>query len=104
MKSETELRKIESLVKPFVKLGIYDSPEKFIRDMISKFVSDRIDYYKKVIETFESKYKMSLAEFTKKLKGRATLKLEDDWMEWESAVNMLVAWKRAVKETDTSAS
>lgn len=104
MKSEVDLKKIESLVKPFVDLGIYDSPEKFIRDMIVKFVTDRISYYEKIIERFESKYKISFSKFTKRLKGKATPKLEDDWMEWESAINMLETWKRAIKRTGTSAS
>lgn len=104
MRSEVDIKKIESLVKPFVDLGIYDSPEKFIRDMIIKFVADRISYYGKTIERFESKYKMTFSEFTKSLKGKATPKLEDDWMEWESAINMLETWKRAMKRTGTSAS
>lgn len=104
MRSEIKLKKIESIAKPFVDLGIYDSPEKFIKDIISKFVTDRISYYEKILEKFESKYKVSFSDFTKSLKGNATPKSEEDWMEWESAINMLEAWKKAVRETDKSAS
>lgn len=104
MRSVTEFKKIERMVKPFVDLGIYDSPEKFIRDVISKFVADRVSHYEKIIGRFEAKYKMSFSGFTKKLKGKATPELENDWMEWESAINMLNAWKKAIKETDRSAS
>jgi hypothetical protein len=34
---------------------------------------------------------MSFSDFSKKLEPGATIKEEDDWMEWEAAVNMLDA-------------
>ncbi len=36
-------------------------------------------------------YGMSFSDFSKKLEQGATIEEEDDWMEWEAAVNMLGA-------------
>lgn len=97
------VKRIEHLVKPFVELGIYDSPAKALRSLIDSLVKSRIRAYERKVKRFESKHRMSLAEFTKSLEGKATPVLEDDWMEWESAINMLEAWKRASKEIGLSA-
>ena len=104
MGAEAEyIKRIEDLVKPFVDLGIYDSPEKALKDMIKGFVEGRIKRYEGKVRRFESKYKTSFPEFTKNLEGKATRKLEDEWMEWESAINMLEAWKKAGREIGLSA-
>ena len=104
MGAEAEyIKRIEDLVKPFVDLGIYDSPEKALKDMIKGFVESRIKRYEGKVRRFESKYKTSFPEFTKNLEGKATRKLEDEWMEWESAINMLEAWKKAGREIGLSA-
>jgi len=105
MGAEAEyIKRIEHLVKPFVDLGIYDSPEKVLRDLIENFAKSRIRTYEGKVRKFESKYRMSFSEFTKSLEGKATPKLENEWMEWESAINMLEAWKRAGREIGLSAS
>jgi len=104
MKPETEyIKRIEHLVKPLIEMGIYDSPEKVLRDLIVNLAKSRISMYERKIRRFESKHKMSFSEFTESLKGKATPKLEDEWMEWESAINMLEAWNRASREIGLSA-
>jgi len=104
MGAEAEyIKGIENLVKPFIDLGIYDSPEKALKDMIKNFAESRMKRYEGKIRRFESKYKTSFPEFTKNLEGKATPKLEDEWMEWESAINMLEAWKKAGREIGLSA-
>jgi len=105
MGAETEyVKKFEHLVKPFIDLGIYDSPEKVVKDLIDNLAKSRISLYRRRIRRFESKHGMSFSEFTKSLEGKATPRLEDEWMEWEAATNMLKAWKRASKEIGLSAS
>jgi len=32
------------------------------------------------------------------LRGRANIEQEDDWLEWEAAINMLSDWEAAKKE------
>ncbi|VVB95498.1 Uncharacterised protein [uncultured archaeon] len=46
---------------------------------------------------------MTFTDFSKKLKNGASIKEEDEWMEWEAAKNMLKAWKMAARETGLSA-
>lgn len=104
MGAKTEyIKRIEHLVKPFIDLGIYDSPEKVVRDLIENLAKSRISMYERKVRRFESKHKMSFSEFTKSLEGKATPRLENEWMEWESAINMLEAWKRASREIGLSA-
>lgn len=98
------LKRIEHIAKPFIELGIYDSTEKFLRDVIKELAKDKIRSYERTIKRFEEKYESTFEEFTKKIEGKATPKLEDDWMRWEVAKNMLEAWKKATKETGSSAS
>lgn len=102
--AEEYLKKIEHIAKPFIEVGIYDSPEKFLEDVVEEIAKKKIKHYERTIKRFESRYRMSLEEFTNKIKGKATPKLEDDWMNWEAAKNMLEAWKKATKEIGLSAS
>ncbi len=96
-------KRLEELAKPFVELGIYDSPEKFLKDVIKNIATERIKTYERIINKYKKKYG-SFEGFTKRLEGKAEPKFEDEWMDWESARNMLEAWKKASKELGISAS
>jgi len=63
----------------------------------------KIRAYQKKIKTYEAKYG-SFQEFTRKIRGAASPKQEDQWMDWEAAMNMLKAWKRVTCELGSSAS
>jgi hypothetical protein len=52
---------------------------------------NKLRYYEQVIKKFERRYGMGFSDFSKKLEQGATIKEDDDWMEWEAAVNMLDA-------------
>ena len=69
----------------------HDSAPTFFRGLIQGVTEDKIRYYEHVIKKFERKYGMSFSDFSKKLEQGATIKEEDDWMEWEAAVNILNA-------------
>lgn len=97
------VKRLEELAKPFVELGIYDSTEKFPKDVIKNVSTERIKTYERIVKKYERKYG-SFEEFTKRLEGKARPKLEDEWMDWESARNMLEAWKKASKELGVGAS
>ena len=106
MSSEIEnkfLFELKQTAVPLVKLGLYDSPGEFIKDVTSDFIKHKIEFYKKQLKTFEKKYNMSFYDLSKKLERGASIPEEDDWMEWEAANNMLKIWKKAAKETGISA-
>lgn len=96
-------KRLEELAKPFVEFGIYDSTEKFLKDVIKNISTEKIKTYERTINKYEKKYGI-FEEFTKRLEGKAKPKLEDEWMDWESARNMLDAWKKAGKELGIGAS
>ncbi len=79
----------------------HDSTRTFCRGLIRDVTGDELRYYEHVIKKFERRYGMSFSDFSKKLEQGATIKEEDDWMEWEAAVNMLGALGKTA-ETHTS--
>lgn len=88
---------LESLAKPFLDIGLYDSPATFFRDIIRDMVERKLDRYERIIEKFERRYGMDFSDFSKKLERGAAIKEEDDWMEWEAAIDMLGAWKNITR-------
>ena len=46
----------------------------------------------------ESKYGKDFVAVSKKIKKKATIEVEDDWMEWKEAIAMKKAWNEALKE------
>jgi len=46
---------------------------------------------------------MTFGEFTAHLRGRANIEQEDDWLEWEAALDMLSDWEATKKELLQSA-
>jgi hypothetical protein len=106
MSSEIEnefLAKLNHAARPLLKLGLYNSPGEFIKDVTSDLIKHKIQFYKKQLKTFEKKYSMSFDALSRKLKTGASITEEDDWMEWEAAENMLKIWKKAARETGISA-
>ena len=90
-----------TLAKPFTDVGLYDSTTTFFKGLIRDVIEHKISHYEHIIKKFERKYGMSFSDFSKKLEQGATIKEEDDWMEWEAAINMLCAWGETA-ETHTS--
>ena len=91
------LVELKEAAVPLVELGLYKSPEEFIKDVTSDFIMHKIQFYKKQLKKFEKKYNMSYDALSKKLETGASISEEDDWMEWEAAQNMLRVWKKAAK-------
>jgi hypothetical protein len=65
--------------------------------------SRKIKAYERKIKRYEAKYG-SFEQFSQKICGEATPWQEDQWLEWEAAINMLKAWKHVTSELDSSAS
>jgi hypothetical protein len=96
--AEKYAKRFEEIVDPLVAMGMYESKEEVLHEVLSDIAKKKISMYRSIIQRFKSKYNMSFEKFTGKLKEKATPKLEDDWIEWESARDFLKAWKRASKE------
>ncbi len=106
MSSEIEkevLAEFKHIAKPMIDMGLYNSAEEFVRDVTKDFIRHKIETYRIKLKAFEQKYHMTFTEFSKKLKKGASIREEDEWMEWEAAKNMLKAWKMAAKEIGLSA-
>ncbi len=94
---------LEEIAKPFVESGIFASTDAFISNLVRDVAERKISQYETEISAFEAKYG-PFDSFTRKIQGKATPKQEDQWMQWEGAVNMLKAWKQVVCELDSHAS
>ena len=60
-------------------------------------IERKIALYERRVKRFEKKHRINFEAYTKRLKNRATIREEDEWMEWESAIDMLAAWRKAKK-------
>lgn len=94
---------LENIAKSFVEVGIYESTDEFVSDLLKDMAARKIKACQKKIKTYEAKYG-SFKEFTHKLRGTASPKQEDQWMDWEASVNRLKAWKRLTSELGSNAS
>ena len=89
-------KELEHIAKPLVEAGIYASQEAFIRDIVKDMAMNRVRTYESAVRRHRAKHG-SLERFGAKIKGKASPKQEDDWMEWEAAEDMLRAWKRVAE-------
>ncbi len=96
-------RALEQIAKPFIESGIYASTDAFVSSLVKEVSARKICEYEQKIKAFEAKYG-SFDSFTQKIRGKASPKQEDQWMEWEASINMLNAWKHVACELDSLAS
>lgn len=85
---------IPILIEPLVQMGIYESQEEALKNLVLRHVQEQIDEAEQEIARFQKKYGASFEEWSESLLGKATIEEEDDWMEWESARDMLESWRR----------
>jgi len=93
---------IKDNAKSFAENGAFKSTDTSFNNLLKDTADQRIKVHKKKIKAYEAKYG-SFKEFTKNISGKATIKQEDQWMEWEAAINLLKAWKLVSKELDSNA-
>jgi hypothetical protein len=87
-------KELENIARPLVEAGIYASQEASVRDIVKDMARNRVRTYESAVRRYRAKHG-SLERFGTKIKGNASPKQEDDWMEWEAAEDMLRAWKKA---------
>lgn len=89
---------IFDLVRPLVLSGAYKDEFVAIKDIIVTHIEKKIEAYNNIIQTLQKKYKKDFDTFTKDIKNKATVELEEDWMKWKGAIEMKKAWTEALKE------
>jgi len=90
------------LTEPFVRTGIYASPEQALKHIVLDYIERQIAWAEAEIRRYEQKYQLAFAEWTESLSGRATITDEDDWMEWEATIDMLDGWRQTEAEVEQS--
>lgn len=97
---------IESVLEPFVRRGLFATPEGAVRQMARDFVLRQIEFHRSEIAALEAKYGMNYEQFDKYLAvrsqkliespsqslNRAVMAEEDDALTWKSSIEMLDAW------------
>jgi hypothetical protein len=102
MSATTLTQAARLLTEPFVRTGVYASPEQALKHIILDYVERQIDWAEAEIRRYEQKYRCTFTEWTEALSGRASVAEEDDWMEWEATIDMLDGWRRIKARVEQS--
>ena len=100
MLEQPAVRTLEAIANALVGMGRYKSQSEAIRAIAVEQVDRKIALYARRVRQFEKKHRTSFANFGKRLRQRATTRQEDEWMEWEAALDMLEEWRKAKKELE----
>jgi len=77
--------------------GHYKDEQSALTDIALDYVSRKIEQYDNIINSLKKKHGCNFGRFTERIKNNASLATEDDWMEWEGAIEMRQSWKNASK-------
>lgn len=102
MSTTTIIQVIPILTEPFVRAGLYPSPERALKHIILDYIERQIAWAEAEIQRYEQQYQCTFAEWSESLSGRATITDEDDWMEWEATLDMLNGWRQIKAEVEQS--
>jgi len=89
---------LTTIAESLVATRKYESLDEALYALAIGEVERKITKYRRRISHLRKKYDMTFDEFTAHLRGRANIEQEDDWLEWEAAINMLSDWEAAKKE------
>jgi|SRR3990167_800013 len=88
---------ILDLINPLVTSGIYKDKVVALKDIIADYIERKKGKYDEMIFALQNKHHRDFESFTGDIKNKATIELEEDWMEWKSAVEMKKAYEEALK-------
>ena len=116
MLEQPAVRTLEKIANIFVSQGKYRTQSDALRAIALDHVDRKIALYQGRVKRFEKKYRVStdgknkrsprlltndfaehwrvFHKFTERLKNRATIPQEDDWMDWEAALEMVEGWQK----------
>jgi len=97
---------VAAVVEPFVRRGLFASPEKAVAEMARDYVLRQIERYRTATESLQAKYGMTYEQFEAYLKSRAAtlsaspnpalnqavIAEEEDALDWKIAREMLQSW------------
>lgn len=97
---------VAHIVEPFVRRGLFDTPEDAVAEMARDYVLRQIEHYRDIVEAYEAKYGMTYERFDAYLRARserlaaegdsglnqAVMLEEEDALDWKSAREMLRSW------------
>lgn len=90
------------LTEPLVRAGFYTTSEQALKHILLDFIDRRIAWAQSKARRYEKKYGQSFPDYTRALAERATPAEEDEWMEWESVLDMLESWRKVKVEVQHS--
>ncbi|MFQ5812704.1 MAG: hypothetical protein ACE5I2_05880 [Anaerolineae bacterium] len=94
---------LTTIAESLVATQKYKSLDEALYTLAIGEVDRKIAKYRRRISRLRKKHDMTFDEFTAHLNGRATIEQEDDWLEWEAAIDMLSDWEATKKELRRSA-
>jgi hypothetical protein len=89
---------ISEILRPLLSTGIYRDERIALKDIVADYIQKKIGEYSTIIKRMERKHGKDFGAFSKELKGKASMKREDDWLEWKGAIAMREAWQKAFKK------
>jgi hypothetical protein len=93
---------IPLITEPLVRAGFYPSSELALKHIVLDYIDRRISWVQTQVRRFEKKHGQSFAVYSQSLAGQATIADEDEWMEWESLLDMLESWRQVKAEVQRS--
>ncbi len=89
---------IPLLTDPLVRAGFYPTSDQALKQIVLDYVDRRIVWSLNKVRRLEKKHGLTFTEFSQALSGRASIADEDEWMAWESLLDMLESWREAKLE------
>jgi hypothetical protein len=97
---------VAAMIDPFVRRGLFASPEQAVSEMARDYILRQIERHRATIEKLQTKYGMNYAQFNAYLKsrvatlmttpnpalGKAVMQEEEDALDWKIATEMLQSW------------
>lgn len=84
---------IPLVTEPLVRAGFYPNSEQALKHIVLDYIDRRIAWAQAKVRRLEKRHGQAFAEYTRSLTNRATSADEDEWLEWESLLDMLQSWR-----------
>ncbi len=105
---------LNTVVEPFVRRGLFDTPQKAVTEMARQYVLRQIEVHQETIQSLEQKYGMTFEQFEQYLQARsktlieepdaqlnqAVMQEEEDAFDWKVATEMLSNWLGLMHEVN----
>ncbi|MBM4465322.1 MAG: hypothetical protein FJ014_07210 [Chloroflexi bacterium] len=89
----------DRLFTPLVREGIFKSYGELLKSLLLDYIDRQIALHEEQAIAFEAKHEMTFEEYTRNLRGKASITEEDEWMDWEETLVFLRKWKKVKRQT-----